>query len=228
MGEVQIPTARHIERSLLFSMDDDPGRATPQLIDIAVGAISAARTVDLSDISNRITSGPRYPDLWPGEHYKLLAGLVKFLRPRSVVEIGTATGTSALSLLKYLPAQARLTTFDVVEWKKYPQVVLQETDFADGRLVQSLDDLSHPAGFERNRALLESADLIFVDAAKDGSQESRFLENFDRCQFHKAPLIVFDDVRLWNMLAIWRSVRRPKLDMTSFGHWSGTGFIHWI
>lgn len=228
MGEVQIPSARHIERSLLFSMDDDPGWATPELMDVALGAINAARTADLSDISARVVSGPRYPDVWPGEHYKLLAGLVKLLQPRSVVEIGTATGTSALSLLKYLPTTSRLTTFDIIEWRKYPEVILRETDFADGRLIQSLDDLSQPIGFERNRALLESAELIFVDAAKDGSQEIRFLENFNRCRFHKPPLIVFDDVRLWNMLAIWRSVRRPKLDMTSFGHWSGTGFVHWI
>jgi predicted O-methyltransferase YrrM len=228
VGEVQIPSARHIERSLLFSMDDDPGSATPELMDVALGAINAARTADLSDISARVVSGPRYPDVWPGEHYKLLAGLVKLLQPRSVVEIGTATGTSALSLLKYLPTTSRLTTFDIIEWRKYPEVILRETDFADGRLIQSLDDLSQPIGFERNRALLESAELIFVDAAKDGSQEIRFLENFSRCRFHKPPLIVFDDVRLWNMLAIWRSVRRPKLDMTSFGHWSGTGFVHWI
>jgi hypothetical protein len=85
-----------------------------------------------------------------------------------------------------------------------------------------------PAGFERNRASLESAELIFVDATNDGSQESRFIEHFDRCQFHETPLIVFDDVGLWNRLAIWRGVRRPKQDMTSFGHWSGTRFIQGI
>ena len=39
--------------------------------------------------------------------------------------------------------------------------------------------------------------------------------------------IVFDDIRLWNMLRIWHGIRRPKLDMVSFGHWSGTGWFDW-
>lgn len=41
------------------------------------------------------------------------------------------------------------------------------------------------------------------------------------------PILVFDDIRAWNMLAIWREIRMPKLDLTSFGHWSGTGLVDW-
>jgi hypothetical protein len=69
--------------------------------------------------------------------------------------------------------------------------------------------------------------LIFIDAAKDGVQEQRFLDNFGTIAFAKAPLVILDDIRVWNMLAIWRRVSRPKLDLTSFGHWSGTGIIDW-
>jgi hypothetical protein len=29
------------------------------------------------------------------------------------------------------------------------------------------------------------------------------------------------------MLAIWRRIRRPKLDFTSFGHFTGTGLVLW-
>ena len=43
----------------------------------------------------------------------------------------------------------------------------------------------------------------------------------------RPPIGVFDDIRQWTMLAIWRAVQRPKLDLTSFGHWSGTGLIDW-
>jgi hypothetical protein len=38
---------------------------------------------------------------------------------------------------------------------------------------------------------------------------------------------MFDDIRFWNMLRIWRNVAAPKLDITSFGHWSGTGLVDW-
>ena len=38
-------------------------------------------------------------------------------------------------------------------------------------------------------------------------------------------LILLDDIRLWKMLKIWREISMPKLDLTSFGHWSGTGIV---
>jgi len=66
-----------------------------------------------------------------------------------------------------------------------------------------------------------------VDAAKDGRTEKVLLELFETLRFRTPPIVVFDDIRLWNMVGIWRSVSRPKLDATSFGHWSGTGLIDW-
>jgi hypothetical protein len=38
---------------------------------------------------------------------------------------------------------------------------------------------------------------------------------------------MFDDTRVLNMIEIWRRLNRPKLDLTSFGHWSGTGLVDW-
>ena len=75
--------------------------------------------------------------------------------------------------------------------------------------------------------MLEQADIIFMDALKDGKQEYLFLENFSKLQFKKKCLFIFDDIRLWNMLDIWYNLNKPKLDMTSFGHWSGTGLVEW-
>jgi hypothetical protein len=218
---------RHAERSFLFSADDEPGPPTPELIDLALKGVREAMGVDFSDLSGRITSGVRYPDVWPGEHYKLLAGFIKLLAPKLVIEIGTATGMSALAMKKFLPQDGRLVTYDVIDWHEYPEHLLTEDDFKDGRLSQLLVDLSDPAGFESQIPTLRHADLIFVDAAKDGEQEQRFLNHFEKCPFEKAPLVIFDDVRLWNMLKIWRQITRPKLDLTSFGHWSGTGLILW-
>jgi len=220
-------SVRHFERSLVFSADDEAGRPTPELIDRALAFAKAACDIDLSGITSRITHGPKYTEVWPGEHYKLLAGIVRVLQPKLVLEIGTATGLSALSLAKELPSDGKLVTFDLVGWRDYPGCVLTDSDFDDARLTQRLDDLSDPAAFSRLRDLVERAELIFVDAAKDGAQEQRFLDHFATCQFVKTPFIVFDDIRLWNMLRIWRLVTRPKLDLTSFGHWSGTGVILW-
>ena len=212
---------------MLFSADDDPGKPNRALIDLALNVVAVAKDVDLSDLSQRMTPGVPYPDVWPGEHYKLLAGIVKLLEPKLVIEIGTATGLSALAMLKFLPPGGRLMTFDLVGWRDYPDCVLSEEDFAGGRLTQHLDDLSDALVFDRYMGTIQNAGLIFIDAAKDGVQEQRFLDQLERCPFAESPLVVFDDIRLWNMLRIWRLITRPKLDLTSFGHWSGTGLIQW-
>ena len=75
--------------------------------------------------------------------------------------------------------------------------------------------------------LLEQADIIFIDAAKDGICEPRLIENLRRVSFKTPPLVIFDDIRLRNMLRVWREISAPKLDVTSFGHRSGTGLVKW-
>ncbi|MEW5739584.1 MAG: class I SAM-dependent methyltransferase [Myxococcota bacterium] len=221
-------TARHLEYSMLLSADDERYRPTERLLDVALSAAQLARKIDVSSLAGRVPTGIRFAEVWPGEHYKLLAGLVKALGAMRVVEIGTATGLSALTLLLELPPGGKLTTFDVVPWRQYYDgTVLQQSDFADGRLVQVLDDLQQPSVVAQHRAVLEEADFIFIDAAKDGVMEQRFIDNLKPLVFRNAPIVMFDDIRVWNMLKIWRQLDRPKLDLTSFGHWSGTGLVDW-
>ena len=218
---------RHSEYSMLFSMDDDISQPSRYLIELALKAIHNAMEVSLDDISARMKNPPYYPNIWPGEHYKLLAGLVLALKPKTIVEIGTASGLSALSMKKYLPQDSKIVTFDIIHWKSYPDAVLEDNDFKDGRLFQYIDDLSKPSVSSKYLQLLREANMIFIDAAKDGNMEQRFLEEFKTVAFHTKPVIVFDDIRLWNMLKIWRYISLPKIDLTSFGHWSGTGLVHW-
>lgn len=219
--------ARHSEPSMVFSADDDVSRASSRLIQLALDAARKASEIDLSAISRRMTRPPYYPNIWPGEHYKLLAGLVSVLRPTVVLEIGTATGLSALSLRECLPKEGRVITFDLVPWTKIADPVLRQEDFEDGRIVQIVEDLTSYPALVRHRELLSSASLIFIDAAKDGVSESIFIDHLKTVHFNDPPIVVFDDIRLWNMLAIWREISAPKLDITSFGHWSGTGLIDW-
>jgi predicted O-methyltransferase YrrM len=219
------PHARHIVPTWICSADDDHGRADSALVEMALAAAREADAIDLEDIAARDADTGRFVRVWPGEHYKLLAGLVKVLGARSIVEIGTATGASALALMKYLPADGRLTTFDVVPWRKCHGALLTETDFADGRLVQEIADVTREPGFAAHRTLFDGADLIFIDAAKDGQMEKRLLALLATCRH---PMhVVFDDIRVPAMIEIWRSIDRPKLDLTSFGHWSGTGLVRW-
>jgi predicted O-methyltransferase YrrM len=228
LGLLPLPrfSARHWERSLILSADDDVA-PSERLLDIALEAAAAARRIPLTELRDRQSGPPYMAEVWPGIHYRLLAALVETQAPRNVVEIGTATGISALSMLTQLPAGGRLSTFDIVPWHSYPGTTLKESDFADGRLIQICEDLSDPSALARHRDLLSGAELIFIDAKHDGVQEQRFMENFESVPFEQPPLLVFDDIRQWDMLAFWRSVTRPKLDITSLGSWSGTGLVDW-
>jgi predicted O-methyltransferase YrrM len=219
--------ARHYEYSMLFSADDEKAKPTQRLIDLALDSAKVASATSLDEIASR-TLPENYLDVWPGEHYKLLAGIIQVMNPKLVIEIGTAKGLSSLSMKKFLAQDAKIITYDIIDWKDYPTGnYLKEEDFQDGRLIQFTDDLSSEEGFKKHSDLLANADLIFADAAKDGTQEQLFINNFKKLKFKNSPIVVFDDIRLWNMLKIWRDLDMPKLDITSFGHWSGTGLVDW-
>jgi predicted O-methyltransferase YrrM len=163
---------------------------------------------------------------WPGHHYRFLAALGDILNPGLVVEVGTFTGMSALALLDHTPAAGRVVTYDVVPWAEFgDRAVVEASDFGD-RLEQRIGDLADPATFNRDRGLLSDADLFFVDGPKDGNFEQTFLPKlFELRSGGKPGLVVLDDVRVLNMVEFWHTLAAPKLDVTSLGHWSGTGLV---
>lgn len=195
------------------------------LVRLALQAAERALSVDLSEVSRRIPSGIRYPDLWPGQHYRLLAALVSILQPKTVVEIGTYSGLSALAIRHGLSSASNLHTFDIVPWRALPETVLREEDFAGGQVRQMVADLSSPGIAREHAGLLRNADFLFVDAAKDGVMEWKLLANFREIGLKPGAILFFDDIRVWNMLAVWKSIRDPKLDITSFGHYTGSGMV---
>ena len=230
IGKKLLPSpvnARHYEYSMLFSADDDKGNPSERLINLAIESVKCAQHTNLDDIAER-SKPENFLDVWPGEHYKLLAGIVQVMKPKLVIEIGTAKGLSSLSMKKFLSEDAKIITFDIIPWEKYPGGnYLRGEDFTDGQLIQYPDDLSDRKEFQKHADMLKHANLIFADAAKDGTQEQLFINNFKTIKFNNPPIIIFDDIRLWNMLKIWREISMPKLDITSFGHWSGTGLVEW-
>jgi hypothetical protein len=221
--------------SYSFVADTDVRPPTTRILDLAVEAIGHARGVSFATLQDRINPvAYGMLERWPGEHYRLLAAICSLTRPKTVVEIGTASGLSALALLSALPVSSRLVSFDILPWDyKGPEAwggetLLRSDDFSDGRLSHAVGDLSNPATFALHRDLLTRTELFFVDGPKDGIFERVLLERLGTLQFASPPIVVFDDIKLWNMLKIWNDVTRPKLDVTSFGHWSGTGLIDWV
>jgi predicted O-methyltransferase YrrM len=222
------PRPGHGEYSMIYDTLNSGGGANDYLIDLGLRAANEAWHTHLPDLSQRIdAAGNDFARVWPGEHYRLLAALVKLLQLKRIIEIGTFCGLSALALKKFLPADGKITTFDIVPWDSLPETCLRPEDFDEGRLRQLVCDLSDPSVFATHRSLIEESDLMFIDGPKDGIFERKLLRQLEIVEFRKPLLLVFDDIRFWNMLAIWQEIARPKLDLTSFGHWSGTGLVEW-
>ncbi|MES2310103.1 MAG: hypothetical protein V4507_14715, partial [Verrucomicrobiota bacterium] len=198
-----------------------------RLIDLTLAAVAVARKVSHRDIVEKMKSPPYWPEIWPGEKYKLLSGIVATLKPSIIVEIGTAQGLSIMSMKKFLPQDGKIFSFDVRPWNTISGTVLTSSDFEDGHLIQINEDLGDKMVFSKHAAILRQASLIFIDVGNDDerNEEKRFLENFESLDFATHPIFILNDIRLEGMIDIWHNVKKPKLDVTSFGHWSGNGLI---
>ena len=222
--------ARHKELSVIASMDDDPAKPNQRLLDLVVDVLPQACKTRLPIFEGRMSAEPRWFDTWPGEHYRLLAAMVKTLHATTVIEIGTFTGMGTVAILQGLRPDGQVVTFDLVPWNDFEHTWLQDEDFTKtegGRVTQVLADVSAPGGIEPYRVLFEAADFIFIDGPKDGTTESRILANLATLTLRRDPIVFFDDIRVMNMVGVWRRVSRPKFDITSLGHWSGSGLIDW-
>ena len=217
-------SSRHCLPSLVASIDDDIStQGNGDLLAELLPAVSKASSLEIS-------ANPELPDssflnIFPGEHYLLLAGLVSCIKPSKCVDIGTYTGMSAKTMVDFSPQDCKIHTFDVLPWESF-RTHLNQEQFDSGKVVQCLADLSQKSVFSQYSHLLDEADIIFCDAPKDDIFEKQFLDNLSQFQFRKKRrYLLLDDIKFINMFSVWRSIKSPKLDLTSFGHWSGTGIV---
>ncbi len=212
-------TRRHKEPSLIFSPDNN---TNDFLIDLSLSSIKLAWAESIQ-IPNKNLSDAGFYNVFPGEHYRLLKALSKILDPKVIVEIGTFTGMGSVAFLQG-QKQGSLYTYDIFPWNSFA-THLSESDFAGDKLFQVIADLSKADEFQKNIDILNNAEIIFMDAPKDGVFEYQFTNLLSTLQPKKNKLLILDDIRFVNMIDLWLSIDSPKLDMSSFGHWSGTGLV---
>jgi predicted O-methyltransferase YrrM len=216
--------AAHQEYSMVYSQHDNPGKPNEYLIDLTLRAALLAKDIDLSLVKSRTSLAYPDPNKFPDEHYRLLASLISLLKPKIVIEIGMERGISCLAMKNTLLAGSKIHTFDIKVWSEMNSPVLRQEDFDDS-LEQHLVDITTKENQDHYQQIFEQADFIFMDAAKDGNMENAFLSYFQRISFRNKPILMIDDIHNWNMLAIWRSITKPKMDVSSFGHFTGTGLV---
>jgi predicted O-methyltransferase YrrM len=213
-------SARHTEWSAIASTDDEQPPPTDELIGVALAAAEAARRLRLDWIATRCTSPLQasWVNHWPGDHYRFLSALGEVIGAAHVVEVGTFTGMGTLALTHTC---ADVRTYDIVPWDSFPDTLLRVDDFA-GRVTQRIGDLARADFLRTESDSLRAASFIFIDGPKDGKFEAAFLARLVPI-LRPGQILVFDDIRTLPMLRLWRELPLAKLDVTSFGHWSGTG-----
>lgn len=214
-------SVRQVIDSKCISVDDDPAAQAFDDYGLITQAITVAAGTDLTYIDNP------FANAFPGDHYRLLAGLLTALRPKAIVDIGTHYGTGTRVMCDFAP-KAKIDTFDLLAWDNFETTYLTEQDFseADGQVTQHLFDLSDPEVFKKYTAMLEQADFIMVDAPKNGKFEEEFFTLLSTISMKaKTRYMLLDDIRFTSELVSWRRIQNPKIDLTSFGHFSGTGLV---
>lgn len=216
---------RHVIESACWSVDDDTAAQSFSDWALVCRAVFFAANTRL-DIDNP------FANAFPGDHYRLLSGLLSALNDKSainsIVDIGTHYGTGTRVMLDYAP-EANVTTFDVTAWDEFPTTFLQESDFVSngGRLTQYLENLQHADVFNKHKELLINADFIMCDGPKDGVFEESFISKLASLSFPNKPrFLLLDDIRFTTEMPLWRRIQSPKIDLTSFGHFSGTGLVN--
>lgn len=207
---------RHKEPSYICSLDDDVG-PNDFLMQTTVLAVHEAWKTEIKDI-NPDKSDSMFYNVFPGEHYRFLKALARNLNPRKIIEVGTYTGMGTVALHQGCPTSA-LFTFDIIPWEDF------DTHLENVDATQFIGDLSDPEQFEHFFPYIDSAELLFIDAPKDGIFEYKFAKLLTKLTPRDTRVIVFDDIRFVNMMTMWRGIKSPKLDISSFGHWSGTGIV---
>lgn len=217
---MSVNSPRHVISSEFFSLDDDP--ATQKFIDYEYVLLALQHASFVS-----IQPDFEYANIYPGEHYRLLSGLIKRLSPQLSVDIGTYRGCSARVMLDNSPSTARVVTFDIEDYDSFDWTVLKEADFQDNRLTCLKEDLGETTVFENRKNLFEEADFIMLDGPKNDVFEELFLTRLSKLSLSKKTRWLFvDDIRFSNMQKLWRRIQSPKLDLSSFGHFSGSGLVN--
>jgi len=147
-------------------------------------------------------------------HYRLLAHLSYSLPGRTLLDIGTYQGMSALALAA--SKESTVVSYDIVNELTRNFSDLDNLDFVIGDILR--------AGQQHQDRLRDAALVFFDISPHSGADEYVFYRHLVDVGF--GGIALFDDIYLNpGMRDFWTIVCHPKSDLTSVGHNTGTGAV---
>jgi len=150
-------------------------------------------------------------------YYLFLNALVAEIQPKTVLELGTCQGGSALMMLLSLPADAHLVSYDL---GRDPEFLREVRD--DTRLHLITGDSRDSSHF---LALgLGTVDLLFIDTEHSAKQVQAEWDAY-RPLMSAGASIVMDDLYMNDVLEFWSQLSNEKIDTGSNYHQTGFGIF---
>lgn len=146
------------------------------------------------------------------EHYRLLYHISwQIPNYSTIIDIGTSTGHSALALSAN--PDINVVTYNICDQVQDNNSIKNKKNI-DIRIKNCIDDID----------ILLQSPFIMLDVYHDGIFEKIVIEELIKHNYN--GIVLCDDIFLnKEMLDFWNWVPIPKMDITEYGHWSGTGLI---
>ena len=157
------------------------------------------------------------------EHYRLLSYISTLFDNSNIIDIGTHTGKSALAL-SYNSTNT-VHTFDIID--KINKENNNEMFKVKRNIKWYIDDIFNSNNKEKYYNLIMSSSIIMLDIdPHNGIMETEFYKYL--VQINYKGIIICDDIYYFKEMRdnFWSLIDyKCKIDITQFGHWSGTGLL---
>lgn len=140
------------------------------------------------------------------EHYRLLIYISSLFNNEVLYDIGTNRGMSAVALSNN--KNNTIKTFDIIQ--------LNITN-------PEIENVEYILG-DSTKTDINQTNFIFLDVDHDGLYEDVIYKHLKDIKWE--GILVLDDIHLNDaMKNFWEGITEEKHDITSIGHWSGTGLV---
>lgn len=155
-------------------------------------------------------------------YYWWLALAIRFFKPASVLELGTAVGASSIMMYSELQRDSTLTSVDIMTNGRFVPQDIRD----DARTEYITADANDTALYKHFLDRKQRFDFLFLDTDHVAADLRKQLQ-LCKSVLEPGALVVLDDIRVNDMFDAWQEIPGPKLEITQDCHPSGFGVFVW-